>query len=37
VIAGGWFWCVEAVFVMLDGVLLVESGYSGGDAATANY
>jgi peptide methionine sulfoxide reductase msrA/msrB len=37
VIAGGCFWCVEAVFERLDGVLDVESGYAGGDAATANY
>ncbi|MFK7789821.1 MAG: peptide-methionine (S)-S-oxide reductase MsrA [Phycisphaeraceae bacterium] len=37
VIAGGCFWCVEAVYEQLDGVLDVESGYAGGDAATANY
>jgi len=37
VIAGGCFWCVEGVFEQVDGVLDVESGYSGGDAATANY
>ena len=37
VIAGGCFWCVEAVFRELDGVLDVISGYAGGDAATANY
>lgn len=34
---GGCFWCVEAVFEEVDGVLLVASGYSGGDAKTANY
>ena len=33
VLAGGCFWCVEAVFRELDGVLGVTSGYSGGDAA----
>lgn len=37
VLAGGCFWCVEAVFRELDGVLAVTSGYSGGDAASANY
>jgi peptide methionine sulfoxide reductase msrA/msrB len=37
VIAGGCFWCVEGVFEQVDGVLDVESGYSGGDAASANY
>lgn len=37
VLAGGCFWCVEAVYEQLDGVLDVESGYAGGDAATANY
>ncbi len=37
VLAGGCFWCVEAVYEQLDGVLDVESGYAGGDAKTANY
>ena len=37
VFAGGCFWCVEAVFEQLDGVLDAVSGYAGGDAATANY
>jgi peptide-methionine (S)-S-oxide reductase len=37
VLAGGCFWCVEAVFKELDGVLDVVSGYSGGSARTADY
>lgn len=37
VLAGGCFWCVEAVFRQLDGVLDVASGYAGGTAQTANY
>ncbi len=37
VLAGGCFWCVEAVYEQIDGVLNVESGYAGGTAETANY
>ena len=37
VLAGGCFWCVEAVFQQIAGVTKVVSGYSGGDAATAHY
>ena len=37
VLAGGCFWCVEAVFQQIAGVKKVVSGYSGGDAATAHY
>lgn len=37
VLAGGCFWCTEAVFAALEGVLSVMPGYMGGDAATANY
>ncbi len=37
VLAAGCFWCVEAVFKELDGVLQVTSGYSGGSSAQANY
>ena len=37
VLAGGCFWCVEAVYAQLDGVLAVENGYAGGTADTADY
>ncbi|MGE0360299.1 MAG: peptide-methionine (S)-S-oxide reductase MsrA [Vicinamibacterales bacterium] len=37
VLAGGCFWCTEAVFLPLAGVTGVTSGYIGGSAATANY
>ncbi|QQE13846.1 peptide-methionine (S)-S-oxide reductase MsrA [Planctomycetota bacterium] len=37
ILAGGCFWCTEGVFEHLDGVISVESGYTGGDADTANY
>jgi peptide-methionine (S)-S-oxide reductase len=37
VLAGGCFWCVEAVLRELDGVLEVVPGYSGGSADTADY
>ncbi len=37
VFAAGCFWCVEAVFERLEGVLDVISGYAGGTADTANY
>jgi peptide-methionine (S)-S-oxide reductase len=37
VLAGGCFWCVEAVFKELRGVASVRSGYAGGTAQTANY
>lgn len=37
VLAGGCFWCTEAVFTALDGVASVESGYAGDSAETANY
>jgi peptide-methionine (S)-S-oxide reductase len=34
---GGCFWCIEAVFQRVKGVVLVESGYTGGDTRTPNY
>jgi len=37
VLAGGCFWCVEAVFQEIDGVRDVTSGYAGGTAETADY
>lgn len=37
VLAGGCFWCVEAVLKELDGVISVRSGYAGGTAETADY
>ena len=33
----GCFWCTEAVFQQLQGVLKVESGYSGGDGKNPTY
>jgi peptide-methionine (S)-S-oxide reductase len=37
VLAGGCFWCVEAIFSKLRGVVSVRSGYAGGTPETANY
>lgn len=37
VIAGGCFWCLDAVYRRIKGVDSVVSGYSGGDKATASY
>lgn len=36
-LGGGCFWCTEAVFVNVTGVLDVESGYSNGQAAQPSY
>jgi len=36
-LAGGCFWCLEAVFETLRGVLQVESGYAGGRVPNATY
>src|SRR5947208_14972640 len=35
--AGGCFWCTEAVFDQLKGVVKVESGYSGGNVPNPTY
>ena len=34
---GGCFWCVEAIYLQLNGVISVESGYSGGQRANPTY
>ena len=36
-LAGGCFWCLEAVFDQLQGVQSVESGYMGGDSPNPGY
>jgi peptide-methionine (S)-S-oxide reductase len=36
-LGGGCFWCVEAIYQDLKGVLKVESGYSGGKTANPSY
>lgn len=37
VFAGGCFWCIEAAFQTVDGVVEVISGYTGGDIENPNY
>jgi len=37
VLGGGCFWCLDAVFRELDGVVAVESGYAGGRNANPSY
>ena len=37
VLAGGCFWCTEAVYRQLDGVLTVTPGYAGDTRETADY
>jgi peptide-methionine (S)-S-oxide reductase len=36
-LAGGCFWCLEAVYEQVEGVLSVESGYSNGQAPNPTY
>jgi peptide-methionine (S)-S-oxide reductase len=36
-LAGGCFWCLEAVYLDVEGVLAVESGYSNGHVAHPSY
>lgn len=37
ILAGGCFWCLEAVFLRLKGVVSVASGYIGGTPESADY
>jgi peptide-methionine (S)-S-oxide reductase len=36
-LAGGCFWCLEAVFELVQGVAKVESGYTGGQTDSPSY
>lgn len=36
-LGGGCYWCVEAIYEMLDGVIKVESGFSGGTLKNPSY
>src|ERR1039458_8291895 len=36
-LGGGCFWCVEAVYQEMEGVIAVESGYMGGRLANPTY
>jgi peptide-methionine (S)-S-oxide reductase len=36
-LAGGCFWCLEAVYELVDGVTAVESGYANGHVASPTY
>jgi len=37
ILGGGCFWCLEAVYQDVEGVIRVESGYSGGSAENPTY
>src|SRR4051812_20812878 len=37
VLGGGCFWCLEAVFNRVEGILSVVSGYAGGSVSNPNY
>jgi peptide-methionine (S)-S-oxide reductase len=36
-LAGGCFWCLEAVYELVDGVIAVESGYANGHVPSPSY
>ncbi|MCZ8155996.1 MAG: peptide-methionine (S)-S-oxide reductase MsrA [Leptospira sp.] len=36
-LGGGCFWCVEAVFVRIPGVISISSGYAGGHTTSPTY
>ena len=36
-LGGGCFWCLEAVYLLVDGVVAVESGYANGHAPAPTY
>ena len=37
ILGGGCFWCLEAVYLQVNGVKSVENGYAGGHTATPTY
>lgn len=37
ILGGGCFWCVEAIYLQLKGVISAESGYAGGHIANPTY
>ena len=37
ILGGGCFWCLDAIFVRIEGVCSVTSGYSGGDIPSPSY
>ena len=37
VLGGGCFWCLEAVYQRIDGVVKITSGYTGGQTENPNY
>ena len=37
VLGGGCFWCVEAAFELVSGIVSVQSGYSGGETVNPTY
>ena len=37
ILGGGCFWCIEALFKELDGIIKIVSGYSGGNSENPTY